>query len=299
MSSASSAGDALEEDLHFKLQQQQDMFTSTRPVSILYLRGTEQDDPDLHPVVLPGKHWDLMKVDSGERGAWQQRTSGRSSTADSSSLICPPSGSVCIQSRVMMGSSIPVSSAQWTEDHNMLGTSTTGSNPQQLASPPYQVTKIPKIGDSGSLSGWIEALEVDAGYRAPAERPIKPVACFYVIYRDPANRDKQQYYRAVYLAQRTLKDLVTGIAAKWNIESARILRATHVLPNGLEVEMDDDIVREMVEGQDVDVEVSKVAALSSPVKPEWEMAVDGEEEIIDSATQDDVCTEGYEVRLIF
>lgn len=63
--------------------------------------------------------------------------------------------------------------------------------------------------------------------------------------------------------------------------------------------MDDYIVREIVEGQDVGVEVSKVAALSSPVKPEWEMAVDGEEDIINSATQDDVCTEGYEVRLIF
>lgn len=62
--------------------------------------------------------------------------------------------------------------------------------------------------------------------------------------------------------------------------------------------MDDDIVREMVEGQDVGVEVSKVAARSSLVKPEWE-TVNGEEEIIDSATQDDVCTEGYEVRLIF
>ncbi|OBT39277.1 hypothetical protein VE00_10602 [Pseudogymnoascus sp. WSF 3629] len=73
---------------------------------------------------------------------------------------------------------------------------------------------------------------------------------------------------------------------------------THALPNGLEVEMDDDIVREMVEGQDVGVEVSKVAARSSLVKPEWE-TVDGEEEIINSATQDDVCTEGYEVRLIF
>ena len=63
--------------------------------------------------------------------------------------------------------------------------------------------------------------------------------------------------------------------------------------------MDDDIVREIVEGLDVGVEVSKVAALGSPVKHKWEMTVDGEEEIIDSAAQDDVCTEGYEVRLIF
>lgn len=181
----------------------------------------------------------------------------------------------------------------------MLGANGQGANSQQIASPPDQVTKIPITDDAGNLSRWIEALGVDSGYRAPVERPIKPVACFYVLSHDPANPDKQQYYRAVYLAQRTLKDLVAGIAAKWNIESTRILRAIYVLPNDLEVEMDDDIVREMVGGQDVIMEVSKVAALSSPVKREWEMAVDGEEEIIDSATQDDVYTEGYEIRLIF
>ncbi|KFZ24979.1 hypothetical protein V502_00543 [Pseudogymnoascus sp. VKM F-4520 (FW-2644)] len=150
--------------------------------------------------------------------------------------------------------------------------------------------------DAGNLSCWIEALGVDSGYRAPVKRPLKPVACFYVLSHDPENPDKQQYYRPVYLAQKTLKDLVARIAAKWNIESTRILRAIHVLPNDLEVEMDDDIVREMVEGQDVIMEVSKVAALSSLVKREWEMALDGEEEIIDSATQDDVYTEGYEIR---
>lgn len=140
---------------------------------------------------------------------------------------------------------------------------------------------------------------VDAGYRAPVESPIKPVACFYVLSHDPANPSKQQHYRAVYLAQRTLKDLVTGIAAKWNIESTRILRAIHVLPNDLEVEMHDDIVREMVDGQDVGMEVSIVAALNSPVNREWEMAVDGQEENIDNATHDDAHTEGYEILLIF
>ncbi|KFY93095.1 hypothetical protein V500_03915 [Pseudogymnoascus sp. VKM F-4518 (FW-2643)] len=289
LSSASSAADArllLEEDLHLRLRQQQDIFTSTRPVSILHLRGAEQDDPDLHPVALPGKHWDLMRVNSQEGGAGHQRRIGRSSTADSSSLVSSSHGSVCIQSREMIGTSIPGSFAQWTEDHIMLGAKVQGSIRQQLASSPGQVMKIPKIDDAGSLNGWIGVLGVDADYRPPAERPIKSVACFYVLYRDPASRDKQQYYRA---------DLVTGIAAKWNIESTRILQVIHVPPGDVEVEMDDDIVREMLEGQDVQMEVSKVAASKSPVKCEWEMAVDGEEGIIDSATQDDAYTEGYEI----
>lgn len=40
-------------DLHQKLATMQDILTSTRPVSVLYLRGSEQDDPDLYPVALP------------------------------------------------------------------------------------------------------------------------------------------------------------------------------------------------------------------------------------------------------
>jgi hypothetical protein len=38
------------EDLYAKLQAMQDMFVSTQPVSVFYVRGQEQDDPDLHPL---------------------------------------------------------------------------------------------------------------------------------------------------------------------------------------------------------------------------------------------------------
>ena len=63
----------LEEDLHFKLQTLQDMFTSTRPVSVLYLRGEDLDDPDKHPVSLPGEQSPQTKTESVPRdGAnWQ------------------------------------------------------------------------------------------------------------------------------------------------------------------------------------------------------------------------------------
>ena len=44
-----------EEDMHVKLATMQDTFTSTWAVSVLYLRGTEQDDPDLFPVQLSGE----------------------------------------------------------------------------------------------------------------------------------------------------------------------------------------------------------------------------------------------------
>ena len=57
LSSASSAGfgigagrTTIEEDLQIRLQNLQDMFTSSRPVSVLYLRGEHLDDPDRYPV---------------------------------------------------------------------------------------------------------------------------------------------------------------------------------------------------------------------------------------------------------
>jgi CP2 transcription factor len=300
MSSASSAGGRapIEEDLHLKLQTMQDMFTSTRPVSVLYLRGAEEDDPDLHPVALPGEPLDLTKVDSRESVAWQQRSSGRSSsTTGTSSLVSPSPSSVSLRSQGLASSSIPAQSTQWTGFHQITAADVQGPNPQHLASPPDQLTKIPKNDDTGSLSGWIEALGVDSAYRPPAERPIKPVACFYILHRDPSNPDKHEYYRAVYLMRRTLKDFTNSVALKWNLEPTKIKRTLHVLEKGLEVEVDDDVIRELSEGQDMIMEISQVD--SSQFKREWEMAVDVAVDSDAGATQTVVHNNGYQLRLIF
>jgi hypothetical protein len=300
MSSASSAGGRLpvEEDLHFKLQTMQDMFTSTRPVSILYLRGLELDDPDLHPVTLPGEPLDLTKVDSRESLAWQQRGSVRSSsTTATSSLISPSPSSISLQSQGLASASASGPPRKWSEFHPMAQADIQASNAQQLASPPDQLTKVPRTDDAGSLSGWIEALGVDPSYKPPSERPVRPVACFYILHRGPVHPEKHEYYRAVYLMQRTLKDFTNGIATKWNLEPTKILRTLHVLQRGLEVEVDDDVIREMAEGQDIVMEISNVNA--SQVKREWDMAisvaVDGET----GSTRNVVHTEGYELKLIF
>jgi CP2 transcription factor len=295
MSSTSSAGGRvpMEEDLHFKLQTMQDMFTSTRPVSILYLRGAEEDDPDLHPVMLPGEPLDLTKVDSRESLSWQQRGSIRSSsTTGTSSLVSPSPSSISLQSQGLASASIPAPSSQWGTFQSVTPADVQGSNPQ-----PDQLTKIPRTDDSGSLSGWIEALGVDSSYRPPVERPIKPVACFYVQHRDPLNPERHEYHRAVYLMQRTLKDFTNGIAWKWNLEPTKIRRAVHVLQKGLEVVVDDDTIRELSEGQDMILEIVKLDSQQS--KHEWEMSVDV---VVDSdagATQNVVHSEGYELRLIF
>ena len=303
MSSASSVGERLpvEEDLHYKLQTMQDMFTSTRPVSILYLRGSDQDDPDLYPVALAGEPLDLTKVDSRGSAVWQQRSSDRSSTTGTSSLVSPSPSSISLHSQAM-GASVPNPPVQWGDFQQIAPADVQSSNPQQLASPPDQLTKIAKTDASGSLSGWIEALGVDAAYKPPVvERPIKPVACFYVMLRDPMHTGKPEYYRAIYLNQRTLRDFNNGIALKWNLEPTKILRTIHVLDRGLQVEMDDDVIQEFAEGQDLMMEIAEIHnAPSVHPKREWEMALDvAVDSDTASGTQTTVQTEGYELRLTF
>lgn len=66
------------------------------------------------------------------------------------------------------------------------------------------------------------------------------------------------YYRAVYLLRRTVKDLVNGISNKFNIDPNRVTRITHVNSKGLHIVVDEDVVRELPEGQDMVVEFAPV-----------------------------------------
>ncbi|KAK4143097.1 CP2 transcription factor-domain-containing protein [Dichotomopilus funicola] len=265
MSSASSAGGGgprvpLEEDLHFKLQTLQDMFTSTRPVSVLYLRGEDPDDPDLHPVSLPGESLELSKVESRESNAWR---SGRSSVAGSS-LVSPSPSSLSLHSQASVAGKPP----HW-QDLQASGSRPASDPPSR---DPHQATKVRQVDEAGNLTGWIEALGVDSTYRPPADRGPKPVACFYVARR--AATGNPEMHRAVYLTQRTVRDLVARLAAKWGFDTSRVLRTVHVVePRGLEVEIDDDVVRELPEGLDMTLEIVEIGSPSG-IKREWEMAID-------------------------
>lgn len=295
MSSASSAGGGgggggrvpLEEDLHFKLQTLQDMFTSTRPVSVLYLSGDDLDDPDAHPVSLPGEPLDLTKIEPRDSTAWRERSTQGSVTG---SLVSPSPSSLSLHS----AASAMAPSAPW-QDRSV------GSTESSSRQGSNQPTRVPKADDTGSLSGWIEALGVDSQYRPPPERAVKPVACFYVLCRNPLEPESREYHKAIYLVQRNLKEFANRIAAKWNLDPERVVRVVHDLPRGLDVEMDDDVIRELAEGQDMTLEIIEVGP-SKPtvVKREWDMSVDdapGEEEDLSPAQT--IQQTGYELRLVF
>jgi hypothetical protein len=88
--------------------------------------------------------------------------------------------------------------------------------------------------------------------------------------------------------QRTVKDLINGICAKCDVESIRVTRATRINAKGLKIMVDEDVVRELPEGQDMIVEFSEVE-YDRPVKHEWEsetpeIQVDGDLGLVETTT---------------
>jgi hypothetical protein len=180
MSSASSNSGTrppAEEDLHSKLANLQDMFSSTRPVSVLYLRGGEPDDPDLNPVQLAGTPQDLSKIDTNVDATMWERQS-----THTSSIVSPTPSSQSLQSERRRGSTFkqptpfPPSRMSSNDWRNMPQTATSDLNPHVGLTAGSDVpTKVHRpYGDDHALSGWIEALGVDQTYQPPPEPMLKP-----------------------------------------------------------------------------------------------------------------------------
>lgn len=87
------------------------------------------------------------------------------------------------------------------------------------------------------------------------------VACFYVRFTGNAKR-AEDYYRAIYLTERTALDLVRKITEKYHIDPMRISNIMHVHDKGMRVIVDDDVVRQLPEGQDMIVDISETPGLN-------------------------------------
>lgn len=133
--------------------------------------------------------------------------------------------------------------------------------------------------------GYLEVMDIDPTYHPPAGRRIKPsklrsiqveitavltvfkVACFYLRFpKDETQKD--DYYRAISLCERTVKDLMDKISFKRPIDVRSVSRILLVNKGGVNIMVDDDVVRELPDGQDMDVEISEIADTSeSPDDP--------------------------------
>lgn len=305
VSSQSSTGrPVIEEDLHQKLLTVQDMFTSTRPVSVLYLRGLDQDDPDLFPVSLPGEPQDLTKVSTiSRRESWDTTRRSTEIAPSDSSLVSPSPSFHSVPSlppskeKPILQKAVSFHTAgqvdDWAASPRYLRPELCSTTSQVVgaAEAALKPVKVHKSGGSAELTNWIEALGVDSLYKAPPERVVKPIACFYVLIKVSGKAPENDYYRAVYLMQRSVEDLVRSIAMKCGIDPTRVQRTLRVNPKGLKIVVDDDVVRELPEGQDMAVEFTELDSDPSMVVKEEEPSLFGPMNPYDMR--------GLEMRLIY
>lgn len=80
------------------------------------------------------------------------------------------------------------------------------------------------------------------------------VACFYIGFRGYGEHPPD-YYRAIYLTERTARELMKKISEKQDIDPACVVRIFHMSQNGIRIMVDDDVVRHIPEGQDMVVDI--------------------------------------------
>jgi hypothetical protein len=154
-----------EEDMHVKLATMQDMFTSTRPVSVLYLRGAEQDDPDLFPVHLSGEQ-DLQALAGQE--TWESKQSPASSPASTTSPTSSSISTITPNRKVSTYQEPPPSGPQRT------GTEMWPEPQIQAQQSTEQAIKVSKRESTGTQDSSIFAIGVDAAYEPVASPPTRP-----------------------------------------------------------------------------------------------------------------------------
>ncbi|KAI5842575.1 CP2 transcription factor-domain-containing protein [Morchella snyderi] len=289
MSSASSLGGgrSQEEDTNAKLASLQDMFTSTRAVSVLYLRGSDLDDPDINPVHLPGEAPELAD------DIWARRRSSVATTnTTASSFVSPTPSSASLSSQHGDGFSSP-ERREWERGFQPL------PPPQQNNIGSEIPIRVKTTNDTGMLSGWIEAIGIDSTYIPPIEKASKAVMSIYILPTALGSPQNGQIYRAVYLQTRTAQCLTSSIAAKCGIDPATVLRTVHMSSRGLSIFVDDEFVREMAEGQDMKVQAVEIREESPFASPPQEWANSPEESQDGEGNLKNGAPHGWELRLLY
>ena len=239
-----------EEDLQMKLAEMKDMFGSGRPASVLYLKGEPEDDPDAFPVQLSLETQEMTPIT--RQGTWDSKPSATSAM----SAMSTPSASHEVSPTPSSSTATPKRKFSEVQQSTIL---------EDEAEPlPEHAAKVQKVHHTSAPTSPMIALDTDQNYQPPSPRTTKPVACFYVRSR---HSDKD-YYRAVYLMQRSVRDLVNSISEKFEVEPNRIAQVTHINARGLRIIVDEDVVRELPEGQDMIVEFAQLNT-DRPMKQEF------------------------------
>lgn len=197
-----------------RLVQMHQMLASNRPVTELNLVGEETDDPHSYPIEFSCNRESSVKSE----GLSQHDPRPEGNLAGSATTL----------------STLPFY-------HDELQTVR-----DQFSRRPM---KVQRNGASSSPAMSIDAIDIDPTYKPPAERPT-PVACFFIQYVGDEIRNQSTYYRATYLAERTVRDLVEKICHKSGINVDCVTRLLYF--NGHVTRLLTDIdVQDLPEGQDM------------------------------------------------
>ncbi|KAL1957966.1 hypothetical protein VTO42DRAFT_5358 [Malbranchea cinnamomea] len=279
---------SLEEDLQMKLENLKDMFSSTRPVSLLDLKGDPQDDPDLYPV-----QFDTGDDGSSSQMAWessQQNAEGDMSPATSHNSFASSHHSLDLKRpnshRSGAFDASRHDSLEWSASQQGSENGYSGMRHGRFLNHPVKIQRVPGTGtNSNPGDAWFEAMDVDAEYQPPTEVPRKPRCCFYIRPQSVSANKTNGYYRAVYLFERTAQNLAHEVSKKCQFDPTSIVRVVCNRANGINIVLDDDVVQQIPEGQDMVVEFSEIS--------------DDSKETGDRSSPSPTSVSGLEMRLIF
>lgn len=260
-----------EDDLHAHLRFYQNALQGKQAIALFHLQGEDLDDPDLYPVDLSGiPSSRIENLDSPEIKPLKRRTTQQSeqteesmaSPASSSSEFGSPSRSSTGLTSLHGPASMNLPPAAPQLDMKVVHAAQVGTdstNPQELISPPQEFM----TSKSAAGNEWVDTTSIDQSYEPPTPQSAKPVACFYIMQKSHGSSSVGgggggAMYRAIYVRRRTLPEFVAAIARKYDVDANAITTTIRINNRGLPIELDDEAISEMPEGQDMITELGYI-----------------------------------------
>jgi hypothetical protein len=273
---------SLEDEKHHKMDKtvaMQAMFSSIQPVSVFSLAGDASDDPSL-PIspIAPRTHWDAPGVvpaypapESDKLSGAVQRSSPALSQSSFSSAasekmaysasplvhpLSPPDAAVRMIAPNQLSHKVHVQAA--TKDIDAMDV-----DPFYVPGPAPTIR--PGIFSTDPNISLITAICV---YIAPAK--IGPTGDPHSMHLPSAVDPSNDLYYAVYAPARTEAVLSQAIATKMGYDPNHLVRTTIINKRGLHLVLDDEVVREMLDKQDMRVAVQEIE-ISSDTQDEMSL----------------------------
>lgn len=163
-----STKESLEDDLQMKLAMKNEILKSTRQVSILNLRGDEQDDPD-NPVQLFGEPKEILKDSAGEFQPNVDPMSASATLSPRSSIMSMVSARHPLHERMSYDSGYN-GSLESSREHSRPGSE--GGLDKHIINNNNSPIKVGKMDTdrASQCDDCIDAVEVDSTFKTPAEQ---------------------------------------------------------------------------------------------------------------------------------